>query len=317
MNGSALSHPDQPLQTTKMNTRRHFIRRGAAASAGLLGLSVMPKARAGKSDNIRFGLCTYMWGADWDAHAIIANLTKLKIEGVELRVEHAHKVEPSLSAEERQKVRDMFAAGGIEIIGLGTNAEFDSPDPAKLKANIELAQSYIRLSHDIGGSGVKVKPNNFHDKEGVPREKTIEQIGKALAEVGSFALGFGQEIRLEVHGSLAHLPDIRAIMDLTSAAQADNVRICWNSNPTDLEGDGIEKNFALVQPFLGRTTHIHELDGGGKGAPYPYDKLAKLLVEAEYDGWVLMEAASKPGDKVRALGEQRELWAKLVAQANA
>ena len=85
-----------------------------------------------------------------------------------------------------------------------------------------------------------------------------------------------------------------------------------------LEGDGIEKNFALVKDFLGRTTHVHELDGGGKsshGGPYPFDKLAKLLVDADYDGWVLLEAASKPEDKVKALGEQKRLWEKLVAAA--
>ena len=303
-----------------MNTRRHFLHRSAAAAVGALGLSALPKALAAQGDNIQFGLCTYMWGSEWDLPTIIANLTKLKIGGVELRVEHAHKVEPNLSAKERVKVRAMFEEAGIEIIGMGTNAEFDSPDPAKLKKSIELAQSYIKLSHDIGGSGVKVKPNNFHDKEGVPHEKTIEQIGKALAELGDFALGFGQQIRLEVHGQVASLPAIRQIMDITKAAKADNVRICWNSNATDLDGEGIEKNFGLVKDCLGHTTHIHELDGGGKsskGTPYPYDKLAKLLVAADYDGWVLMEAASKPEDKVKALGEQKELWEKLVKAAKA
>ena len=123
-----------------------------------------------------------------------------------------------------------------------------------------------------------------------------------------------------MHGSVAHLPDIRAIMDITRAAKVDNVRICWNSNATDLEGDGLEKNFAMVKDFLGYTTHIHELDGGGKsskGTPYPFDKLARLLVDADYDGWVLMEAASKPEDKVKALAEQKALWEKLVAAAKA
>ena len=300
-----------------MNTRRRFLRRSAAAAVGALGLSVLPKtARAASGDNISFGLCTYMWGSEWDVPTIIANLTKLQIRGVELRVEQAHKVEPSLSPEQRAKVRAQFENNGIEVVGIGTNAQFDSPDAGKLITNVDLAKQYIKLSHDIGGSGVKVKPNNFHDqKEGIPREKTLEQIGKSLAELGDFALGFGQEIRLEVHGDVTALADIRRIMEI---AKTDNVRVCWNSNPADLAGDGIEKNFALVKDYIGHTTHIHELDGGGKssgGGPYPFDKLAKLLVDADYDGWVLMEAASKPEDKVKALGEQKGLWEKLVAAA--
>lgn len=262
-----------------------------------------------------FGLCTYMWGADWDIPTLVTNLNRLDIRGVELRVEHAHKVEPGLSAQQRARVRAQFEAGGIEVVGMGTNAQFDSPDAAKLAANVELAKQYLRLSHDIGGSGVKVKPNNFHDKEGVPREKTLEQIGRSLAGLGEFALGFGQEIRLEVHGDVTGLADIRRIMEI---AGEDNVRVCWNSNPADLLGDGIEKNFALVKDYLGRTTHIHELDGaarGGKGAPYPFATLARLLVEADYDGWVLMEASSKPEDRLKALGAQKEIWKRMVAEA--
>lgn len=299
-----------------MSTRRYFLRKSTAAAAGALGLSSSLQAAAGPGDNISFGLCTYMWGAEWDVPTIIANLTKLQIRGVELRVEHAHKVEPGLSPEQRTKVRSQFEDGGIEVIGIGTNAQFDSPDKGKLLTNLDLAKQYVKLSHDVGGSGVKVKPNNFHDKkEGIPREETLEQIGKSLADLGDFALGFGQEIRLEVHGDVTGLADIRRIMEI---AKADNVRVCWNSNQADLEGEGIEKNFALVKDYLGHTMHIHELDGGGKsskGSPYPFDKLAKLLVDADYDGWVLMEASSKPEDKAKALGAQKELWTMLIAAA--
>jgi hypothetical protein len=162
-----------------------------------------------------------------------------------------------------------------------------------------------------------VRPNKLHEKEGVAKEKTLEQIGKSLAEVGDFAIGFGQEIRLEVHGGVTNLADIKTIME---TAKADNVRVCWNSNPQDTENGGIEKNFALVKEFLGHTTHIHELNGGGKaenGSPYPYDKLFKLMVDADYEGWMLMEASSKPEDKVKALGEQKALWTEMIKKARA
>ena len=174
--------------------------------------------------------------------------------------------------------------------------------------NIGEAKLWIQLGHDIGGSGVKVKPNNFHVKEGVPKEQTLEQIGKSLAQLGEFALGFGQEIRLEVHGDVTNLGDIRKIMEI---ADRDNVRVCWNSNLPDLEGDGIEKNFALVKAYLGHTVHVHDLSD----PKYPFDKLAKLLVEADYDGWVLSECATKVEDKVKALADQKAIWDKHMAAA--
>src|SRR5262249_25452170 len=153
-------------------------------------------------ENISFGLCTYTWGAEWDIPTILTNLKELGIKGVELRVDHAHKVTPELTAAQRAEVRQKFEEAEITLIGMGTNVDFDSPDAGKVKANIELAKQYVKLSHDIGGSGVKVKPNNLHEKEGVAVDKTLEQIGKSLAEVGEYAIGFGQEIRLEVHGTV-------------------------------------------------------------------------------------------------------------------
>lgn len=291
-----------------MNSRRRFLRQTAAAAAGAFALPSLAQELKPEGENISFGLVTYMWGAEWDIPTIIKNLSQLGITGVELREQHAHGVSPALTADQRAAVRAQFTDSGVEIVGMGTNCMFDSPDAATLKKNVELAKEYIKLSHDIGGSGVKVKPDKLHEKDGVAREKTLEQIGKALAELGEYALGFGQQIRLEVHGQVTRLPDIRKVMEV---ANADNVRVCWNSNPADLEGDGLEKNFALVRDYLGHTTHVREL-----GDPkYPFATLMKLLVDADYAGWVLLEAASKPEDKVKALGEQKNLWEKMVRDA--
>ena len=289
-----------------MKTRRRFLRQSAASAAGVLGFSAFAQQLKPEGENVSFGLVTYMLGAEWDIPTLIRNLTELGIGGVELRVDHAHKVSPELTAEERARVRAQFEDGGIELVGLGTNWAFDTPDREKLRMNIGEAKEWIKLSHDVGGSGVKVKPNNFHDKDGVPREQTIEQIGKSLAQLGDHALGFGQEVRLEVHGDVTNLADIRKIMEI---ADCDNVRVCWNSNAADLQGEGIEKNFALVKDHLGRTVHVHDLND----AKYPFDTLAKLLVQADYTGWVLCESATKTEDKVKALGEQKAIWDRHMA----
>jgi sugar phosphate isomerase/epimerase len=238
---------------------------------------------------------------------LIKNCETAKVLGVELRIEHAHKVDVSLTQEQRKEVRGRFADSQVKLLGMGTNFEFHSPEVAVLKKNIAGAKEYIKLSHDIGGTGVKVKPNAL--PKDVPTEKTLAQIGMALAELGDYALGFGQQIRLEVHGKeTSDLSHNRTIME---TAARDNVRVCWNSNPEDLAGDGIEANFAKVKDFLGQTVHIREVNEGD----YPYDKLAKLLVEADYEGFVCLEARTKPEDRVKALAEQRELFMQLVTQA--
>lgn len=288
--------------------RRRFISTlfGAGVAAAALGQEAKPKLSY-KGENIQYGLVTYMWGADLDLPTLIDTCDKAGIQGVELRVEHAHKVDPTLTPPQRAEVRKRFENAQVKLIGMGTNFEFHSPDQDKVKKNLASAKEYIKLSHDIGGSGVKVKPNAL-PKE-VAKEKTLEQIGKSLAELADYAIGFGQEIRLEVHGGVTDLGDIRTVM---LAAARDNVRVCWNSNDADLHGDGIEANFAKVKEFLGHTLHMRE----ASDAKYPYKTLAKLLVDADFDGYACLEAHSKiEGDRVEALIKQRELWTGMVMEA--
>jgi sugar phosphate isomerase/epimerase len=122
-------------------------------------------------------------------------------------------------------VKKRFADSPITLVGLGTNECFDSPDPERIRRSIEAAKAFVRLSCDCGGSGVKVKPNDFHPN--TPHDKTILQIGKSLNVLGRFAADFGQQIRLEVHGSCCELPVIKQIMDV---ADHPNVAVCWNCN---------------------------------------------------------------------------------------
>ena len=254
---------------------------------------------------MKFGLVTYLWGQAWALPTLIKNCTTSKVLGVELRTTHAHKVEPSLNADERKEVKKRFADSPVTMVGIGSNERYDNPNPAVVAKAIEATKTFIKLSHDVGGTGVKVKPDRFH--KGVEKEKTIEQIGKALNQLGEYAEGWGQEIRLEVHGQCAQLPTIRKIMDV---AQNKNVAVCWNSNGQDLQGKGLEHNFDLVKKRFGATAHVRELEDKN----YPYEKLMELFVRMDYSGWVLLEARGRPKDRVAALGQQLKLFNSMVAK---
>lgn len=288
------------------NSRRDFLRTAVGiGGATLLPMNLLAEITA-KPSGMRFGLCTYLWGKDWDVPTLIRNCETTGLGGVELRVEHAHKVEPGLSAAARSEVKKRFADSKVTMVGCGTNEQYDFPEAARLKQAIENTKAYVKLSHDCGGSGVKVKPNGFH--EGIPHEKTIEQIGRSLNEVGKFGADYGQQIRLEVHGyETQELPNIKAIMDV---ADHKNVTVCWNSNDEDLLGEGLEYNFNLVKDRFGDTVHVRELNIGS----YPYQQLFDLFRSIKYKGWILLEARTNPTDLVAALGEQRKVFEGMVGR---
>ena len=253
---------------------------------------------------MKLGLVTYLWGQEWDVPTLIKNCSEAGILGIELRVEHAHGVGLGMSADKLSEVKKQFDDSPVEIVGMGTNEEFDNPDPKILAENVERAKEYIRISHAIGGTGVKVKPNGLH--KGVPKERTLEQIGRALNDLGAYAADYNQMIRLEVHGSKTEeLPNIKTIMDF---APHKSVGVCWNCNETDLKGGGLEYNFNLVKDRFADTVHVRELNIG----PYPYQDLMTLFVEMKYRGWILLECRTDPGDKVKALMEQREVFERMI-----
>ena len=199
-----------------------------------------------------------------------------------------------------------FADSPVVLVGLGSDERFDNPDQAILEKAIEATKAFVRLSRDVGSTGVKVKPDSFHD--GVPREKTIEQIGKSLNIVGRFAADYGQQIRLEAHGQCAELSTIKAIMDI---ADHPNIALCWNSNKQDLHDKGLEYNFNLVKHRFGNTAHVHDLNA----KDYPYQQLMNFFVKMDYSGWILLEASTKPKDRIKAMARQRSIFEKMRADA--
>ncbi len=294
-------------------SRRHLLKSGfcaaGAIAAGALTSCKVADMKAGaKHAKTRFGFTTYQWGKDWDIPTLIANCCKAEVLGVELRTSdsYAHRVELDLNAQQRREVKKRFEDSPITLVGLATSERFDSPKAEELQKAIENSKAFIKLSKDVGGSGVRVFPNSFH--EGVPHEKTIEQIGKALNVVGAFAADYDQQIRLEAHGNAGDLPTIGAIMDHVTQS---SVRVKLNCDKRDASGEGFEHNFNLVKDLLGDTLHLHNLKETG----FPYQLQMNLLVRMGWGGWQLLEASDKVADRVQALIEQRQIWDGMLANA--
>lgn len=287
-------------------TRRKFVKKTLLTSCVASTIPFGKQLLAQTNPSLmRFGLVTYLWGKDMNLTELLRTCEEASIFGVELRTQHAHGVEPSLNKKERIEIRKKFADSPVELVGYGSNAQYHENDATKLQQNIDLTKQYIELMHDCGGSGVKVKPNGFVKE--IDRQRTIEQIGQALNVVAEYGAGYGQQIRVEVHGKgTSELPVVR---DIFKVADHPNATVCWNSNDVDLAGKGIQENFRMVKNRLGRTVHVREFNEGS----YPYPKLMQLFLEMKYQGWILLEARTNPKDKVKALIEQRKIFEKMIA----
>jgi sugar phosphate isomerase/epimerase len=290
-------------------SRRHFLQTtGAVAVTTATGTTARAAEGKVKPLKFRLGIVTYNIAAQWDIATILKVCKNVGLSPVELRTTHKHGVEPSLSKEERKDVRRRFADSGIEIWGCGSVCEYHSPDPVVVKKNIETCKAFVQLAADIGGRGVKVRPNAL--PRGVPVEKTLEQIGKALIDCGKAAADAGVEIWVEVHGSgTAHPPHIKTIMDHCGHPQ---VGLTWNSNETDMKNGSVAEYFALLRPWI-RSCHINELTKN-MTRQYPYRELFRLLRETDYDRVTLAEIEGMPDARTgeRLMRYYKALWNELV-----
>jgi sugar phosphate isomerase/epimerase len=229
---------------------------------------------------MKLGLVTYNIAASWDLDTILRVCADTGLVGVELRTTHAHGVEVTLTAAQRREVARRFADSPVRLVGLGSAFEYHSPDPAEVRRQIEGTKAYVRLAAEVGAGGVKVRPNTL--PEGVPVPRTLEQIGRALNEVAADAATLGIEIRMEVHGHGTCLP--AHIASIMAAAPHPNAKVCWNSNPSDLDSAGcLEPSFQLLAGRIG-LVHINRLHCG-----YPYAELFRLLKRLGYSGFCLAE----------------------------
>jgi sugar phosphate isomerase/epimerase len=289
------------------NSRRKFIKTGVAAGVGLSLLDPFSAHSMLKKSKIKLGLVTYQWGKDWDLPTLISNCEKTGLLGVELRTQHAHGVETSLSASQRLDVKKRFADSPVSCLGYGSNYDYHHIDQEQVKLNIQGTKEYLKLCKDIGASGVKVKPNGI-PKE-VPKEKTIAQIAKSFNEIGKYASDLGQVIRVEVHGKESQeIPNMKAIFEQVTEK---SVKMCWNCNDQDLLPPGLETNFHSVKKWFGDTVHIRELNVGD----YPYQQLMNLFLDMKYEGWILLEARTTPEDRIAAMNEQMTVFNKMIGKS--
>src|SRR6516162_6654372 len=155
---------------------------------------------------MQLGCVTYNILQNMDLEQIIGLLEKTGYAAVELRTGHKHGVEPSIDEAARERVKKRFEKSSVRLLSFGTTCEFESPDPAVRRKNIQDAESFIVLAHDTGARAIKVRPNSTPKDPSISLETTVKNIGTSLHEVGEIGTKFGVEVWMEVHGATTQNP---------------------------------------------------------------------------------------------------------------
>ena len=288
-------------------TRKDFLKTAAISASGLI-LPGNLKGNAGQKKQmaidplpLKLGLMTYNVGKDWDIETLIKNCTETEFKHVELRTTHKHGVEVSLNSQERNRVKRRFEDSPLEAISLASAFSYHHTDRNELKKHIDGTKEYLQLAADVGAQGIRVFPNALPEER--DPEKTMEQIGKSLAELGQIAYDLGVELRVEEHGKgTDNIPVIKKIIDYS---ESPHVFVIWNSSPNDVTGEGLEAHFNMVKDRI-RCVHLRELFNG-----YPWRQFFSLLRQSGYKGYLDAELSEQSCEPIRMMNNYRTLFLAL------
>ena len=228
----------------------------------------------------------------WSIEKIAEEFSALGIPGIEIRgiegVMELGKI-PCLSAEGWPRTKALLDKKGLEIMCLGTSANFH--DPLTCEKGISEAKEAIDIAHRIGTDAIRVFGNNL-PKDPAEEAETIQRVVSALKEVCAYASGKNVMVCLETHGDFNTVERLSAVIE--GMKDAPEFRIVWDVMHTDrIYQDNFMPVYELMRPYI---HHLHVKDYRGDGelvlcgeGRVPLKAIVDALKKDGYEGYLSFE----------------------------
>lgn len=296
-------------------TRRSFL--GSTALATAAGMAAaMPAAaaaRAPRRPRIKLGIATYSY---WHfrtekvaVETVIEKAASLGVEGVDIlhRQMDIPEKEPLTSAHRgylRGLKRHAFRHG-IDLICLSIHQDFVDPDPAYLRAQVEHTHKCIEIAYELGIPCIRLNSgrwNTIKDFDDLMKARGIEPILPGYREEDGFrwcqecieqclpkAEQCGVMLALENHWGLTNTPE--GLLRLLAS-----IRSPWLGALMDT-GNFLEDPYDKLAAIAPKTVFVQAKTYYGGGEWYTleldYRRIARILAEAGYTGYVSLEMEGK------------------------
>jgi len=255
---------------------------------------------------MKLSLDTYSIGTDFTLRDLLQLLPANGFDGVEFRCEanQKHGVEPEVTKAERQRIRTLLEAAGLEVSCLSTSQRFESPDPSVRQAVIDRVKQFIDLAADLGCERIRTFGNNF--PPGVPKPQVIQYVGESLRECAKYAEDKGVDVLLEMHGQFYYW---EYCLGAVKVADHPNVAINYNCDLRDLVDGSVAFTFSQVKDYV-RHVHLHDLENPG----FPYKELFSLLKGVNYSSFCSLEEGYREGGEKKVIELYAALYREMLAQ---
>jgi sugar phosphate isomerase/epimerase len=200
-----------------------------------------------------------------------------------------------------QKLKRQAFINGMDLCGLSTHQGFVTPDKEIRKENIERTKHCIELAHELGIPTMRVNTGrwrtikSFDDlmankgiepiREGFTEDEGFKWVIDSFEELVPFAEKHGVLMGLENHWGLGRTAE--GVLKIVNAIDSPWLQVTMDT------GNLFERRYEQLEMLAPRTVFVQAKTyyGGGKWytADIDYDRVAKILRNANYRGYVSLE----------------------------
>lgn len=309
----------------RMN-RRHFLTAAAAISAAPLLTAAEDAAPAkARGRGNRIGVSSYsFWGFRREdlkpMDVCIDHAARMGFDGFEILQRQLESTEP----EALMKVKRHAFLAGIDLMGYSTHQGFLSPDKEVRKKNVDETIKCLEQAYQLGiptmrvNSGTWGTSKDFDELmanrgaekpvEGYAEEDAYGWVIEAYQELAREAGKRGIVMGLENHWGLGRT--VEGVKRVVDAVDSPWLKVTLDT------GNFLEDPYDRLAALAKETVLLQTKTYFGGGVWYTldldYDRIAKIMKDANYTGYVSLEFEGKE-DPLTAIPKSLELLRKVFA----
>jgi len=297
------------------SSRRQFLARTAAAAAGLAAapaaLAIEPITRKGPA-HLKLSICAYSYRQlltrkekPMTLEEFLERAAELDVDGVELTSYYFRDTSPAYL----RRLRARAFALGLDVSGSAVGNNFCLPAGPARDKQLESVKKWVVNAETLGAPVIRIfaggKQKDQSDEDA--HRLLVEAIEQCCADAGEH----GIFLALENHGG----PTSTAAGTLAIARDVKSPWFGVNLDTGNFHSADPYAEIAAVAPYA-ITTHIKvEVSAAGqKAQPADYKRIAKILRDGGYRGYLALEYEAKE-DPLTAIPRQIQAIREAVQSA--